>query len=70
MNYKAIFIPALLTGIIAGASEFLVKYQLGWKTALVSASMVVLIQVCRQLLEKYPKTTAMGRKRTKLFVGE
>jgi len=76
MDWKAIVFPAIATGLIAGGSEFLLKYGYGWKSALVAAGVTALIQGARFFLEKYAvepfqkRSTGAKKKRRTWFVFE
>ncbi len=70
INYKDIIIPTVITGLIAGLSEFITNQKLGWKTAAISASIAFLITVAQEFNRQFnpPKGTEVRQKSTKLLV--
>lgn len=82
MEYKTIFIPSLLTGIVSGASYLLAKlpeinlYD-GMKATIIGAVLTALIAGSQYFLNKYNQpavkvsvSRCCSEKKTKLFLGQ
>jgi hypothetical protein len=78
VSWKAIIIPAICTGVIAGAGILLSKgFPIDWASAGVSAGLTLLITIATELKKIYPSagSQSVGKKKTKsegikLFVGQ
>jgi len=67
MDWKNLLIPSLVTGLLAGISEYIAKQELGYTTALIAAGLAFAIMFLQDLKNKLNKTTkSKGKKKSKL----
>lgn len=66
MEWTKILLPSIVTGALAGVSEFIAKQQLGYKTALIAAGIAFLIMFLQELKDKLDKNTQIKNTKKKL----
>lgn len=66
MDYKNMIIPSLVTGLLAGVSEYIAKQELGYKIALIAAGIAFLIMFLQELNDKLNKNTSVSNVKKKL----
>lgn len=65
-DLRNLLLPSIVTGLIAGVSEFIAKQEIGYEAALYAAGITFLIVFLNDLKNNLNPTESKGSKKKKL----